>query len=132
MTDAAGLYRVTAGSNHTVAAPAPDGRLERLGDAVLLWGPAGTWVRRDDLDGSWRRVAEGPLRVVPTGDPGHPALLVFADRLELADAAGHPVPIPFPHPASQVISALLTQGRLLVGTSGLGLLWTDLAPSEGP
>jgi hypothetical protein len=79
----------------------------------------------------WLELPEKPSRVLATGDARRPALLVVGDGVRLFHAAtGAFEPIELPVPARDVTAALVSRGRLYVGTSGYGVLMRDLdAPS---
>ena len=129
MSDGAGLYRLTAAANDTVPAPLTGGRLTLLGDLLALSGDGGVWTR-GGADGPWRELTAGGAEVVPTGDPRYPALLVGEGGAFLAEpAAGRLYPVALPVPARDVTAALLADGRLVLGTSGYGLLIADVAAS---
>jgi len=126
-SDAQGVYRLTAAANHTIAAPAPGGRLDRLGDRLLLWSASGAWLRGGGLDGEWTEIAEKPTRVLPTGDARYPAVVLEADGAKLYDRAARAFrPLDVPFPARDIAAALVRGGRLFLGTSGYGLQIRDL------
>ena len=128
VTDDKGLYRLTASANHTILTPAGGGgRLERLADRLLLWGPDGAWTRKDDPEALWVELPAKPNRVVPTGDPRYPVLLITGDKAALFDRETRTEkPVDLPVLARDVTSALILDGRLMVGTSGYGVLVGDL------
>ena len=127
VSDGAGLYRLTAAANDTIPAPLTGGRLNLLGDLLALSGDGGVWTR-NGADGSWRELTPGGAEVRPTGDPRYPALLVGESGAFLAEpAAGRLYPVALPVPAREVTAALLVDGRLVLGTSGYGLLIADVA-----
>jgi photosystem II stability/assembly factor-like uncharacterized protein len=124
VTDDKGLYRLTADANHTILTPAANGgRLERLADRLLLWGPEGAWTRKDSADALWVELPAKPNRVVPTGDARYPVLLITGDRAALFDRETKTVkPVDLPVLARDVTAALILDGKLMVGTSGYGVL----------
>jgi photosystem II stability/assembly factor-like uncharacterized protein len=124
VTDDKGLYRLTEGANHTILTPkGASGRLDRLADRLLFWSPEGAWTRRDDPEALWVELPAKPNRVIPTGDARYPLLLVTGDRVELMDRETKGLkPLDLPVPARDVTSALVLDGKLLVGTSGYGVL----------
>lgn len=131
VTDAAGLYRVADGSNHTVSAPYEAGRVAAVGDHLLYVGTKGAW-RRKELSDPWVPLTSKPARVLETGHGRYPALFLEAERVHLLDAAGAPAgAVELPIPARFVETALIHDGRLHLATSGFGLLTTDL-PAEEP
>ncbi len=126
-SDEKGVYRLTPGANHTIEAPAPGGRLDRVGDRLLLWSASGAWLRGGGLEGEWAAIGEKPTRVLPTGDPRFPAVLVEGDAAKLYDRAARAfTPLAVPFPARDIAAALVRDGRLFLGTSGYGLQVRDL------
>lgn len=122
VSDAAGLYRLTADANHTIATPFAGGRLARFEDRLLLSGEGGVWSRGGG-DAAWSELASGPARALPTGDRRYPLLLVDGEGARLwGREGGAPVALDLPFPARDVTAALLTAGRLLLATSGYGIL----------
>lgn len=120
-SDAQGVYRLTADANHTIAAPAP-GRLDRLGDGLLLWSGGGAWLRQGDLEGDWSAIGEKPTRVLATGDARFPAVVLTGESAKLYDRAARAFrPLDLPFPARDIASALVRGSRLFLGTSGYGL-----------
>jgi len=134
VTDREALYRLTSAANDTVAAPFPGGEVERFADGLLLSGKGGAYFRPAAGATSWVRLADGPARALATGDARYPALVLTAEGLALAEAGtGRLHPVDFPFRTYLVSSAAVLGGRLLVGTAGQGLLWTELPPAaEGP
>jgi photosystem II stability/assembly factor-like uncharacterized protein len=126
VTGAKGLYRLGRDTNDTIAAPAT-GRVARLFDRLLLWAPAGAWVRGVG-DGPWIPLGEKPTRVIATGDPAYPALLIAGEHAHLYDRrSGGLRAIALPVPARDIAAALVQDGQLLLGTLGYGLLIGELA-----
>lgn len=126
VTGAKGLYRLGRDTNDTIAAPAT-GRLTRLFDRLLLWAPSGAWVR-GGADGPWLPLGEKPTRVIATGDPAYPALLIAGEHAHLYDRrSGGLRAIALPVPARDIAAALVQDGQLLLGTLGYGLLIGELA-----
>ncbi|HVT61406.1 MAG TPA: hypothetical protein VHR45_23785 [Thermoanaerobaculia bacterium] len=132
ISDAEGLYRLSKEANHTVPAPFAGGRLQRLDDQLLLWGAGGAWVRSADADASWVELVGEPSRLVPTGDERFAALLVTGETLRLYDRDAHRFRVlTVPVPARDVTAALVVDGKLLLATSGYGVLVRELA-GAGP
>lgn len=126
VTDAAGLYRVADGSNHTVAAPYAAGRVAALGERLVYTGEEGTWLR-GELAEPWQLLGSEPSRVLTTGDAEHPAVHFAGAAVHLLDAQGRAVrDVALPIPARFVESVLVHDGRLFLATSGFGLLSTEL------
>lgn len=126
VTDAEGVYRLTEGENHSYASPFKNGRLFRLEDQLLYWGSGGAWTRSGP-ETFWVQITDKPSRALPTGDPRHAVVLVSGDTVRLYDAEAQKFrAIDVPVPARDIASALVVDGRLLLGTSGYGLLVRDL------
>jgi hypothetical protein len=144
VSDGAGLYRLTAASNDGVAVPFADGRVARFGDRLLWWGDGGAFVHaggrhaggvnvEDAAAEPWLRLAGGPVRMLATGDAGWPALLLTPDGASLVQAASGVLrPVGLPVPAHQVTSALVADGRLLVGSAESGLYLAPLPAAPAP
>jgi photosystem II stability/assembly factor-like uncharacterized protein len=125
VSDAQAVYRLTATTNDTVTVPFQGGRLGRLPDQLLLWGSGGTFVRPDGplADVSWSEVTREPSRVIATGDPRWSALLVSGDTVRLFDrTASKFVVLEVPFPARDITAAAVVGNRLLLGTSGYGVM----------
>lgn len=122
VTDAQGLYRLTADANHTLAAPFGGGRLSRLSDQLLIAGPGGAWSR-PGFDALWTELTNKPSRILPTGDARHSALMVSGDTVRLYDRETRKFRLlEVPVPARDISAALVIDGKLLLGTSGYGVL----------
>lgn len=131
VTDSQGLYRLTGDANHTIPTPFEGGRLLRLHDELLLWGPGGTYALTSP-DNGWKKLVEEPSRLLPTGDDRRPALLVSGDTVRLFDRqTGTFQTLDVPVPARDISAAEVLDGQLLIGTSGYGVLARDLAPEGG-
>ncbi len=125
VSDAQAVYRLTETANDTVAVPFQGGRLGRLPDQLLLWGSGGTFVRADGplADISWSELTREPSRVVATGDPRWSALLVSGDTVRLFDrTASKFLVLEVPFPARDITAAVVAGNRLLLGTSGYGVM----------
>jgi photosystem II stability/assembly factor-like uncharacterized protein len=133
VSDASGVYRLTSKTNDTIATPVPGGRLLPLADQLLLWGQAGTWTRSGPgPEAGWVQLTEEPSRLLPTGDARWSALLVSGDTVRLFDRETRKFQaIEVPVPARDISAALVLDGRLLLGTSGYGVLARDLAVQGG-
>ena len=132
VSDAAGLYRLTAGANDDVAVPYGGGRVARFGERLAWWGERGLWLKPSSQD-PWVEVARGRRRLLTTGDPAYPAVVAGEDGLALLDVvSGRLLPVDFPLAAEEVASAMLFSPaagagrRLLLGTSGHGLYWAPV------
>ena len=122
VTDAEGVYRLTEGENHSYASPFKNGRLFRLEDQLLYWGSGGAWTRSGP-ETFWVKLTDQPSRALLTGDPRHGVVLVSGETVRLYDAEARKFrAIDVPVPARDIASALVVDGRLLLGTSGYGLL----------
>jgi photosystem II stability/assembly factor-like uncharacterized protein len=129
VTDAQGLYRLTANAadtNHTVPAPFPGGRLQPLEGQLLLWGSGGTYTRTG-TDGDWTELTSESSRLLSTGDERFPAVMISGDTVRLFDREARKFQaLAIPVPARDVAAARVIDGRLLLGTSGYGVLARDL------
>ncbi|HEV2855360.1 MAG TPA: hypothetical protein VHC97_21370 [Thermoanaerobaculia bacterium] len=134
VTDSQGVYRLAGDSNHTIPAPFPGGRLFRLEDLLLFWGPGGAFTRTgppSDVDGDWAELVKEPSRVLPTGDPRRSALMVSGDTVRLFDRQTRKFEtLDVPVPARDISAARVINGELWVGTSGYGVLVRPLPPAE--
>ena len=132
VSDADGVYRLTEKTNDTISVPFRGGRLGRLPDQLLFWGPGGTFVRADPAGASagaatpepaWAELTSQASRVVATGDPRWSALMISGDTVRLYDRDARKfVVLEVPFPARDIASAVVMGNRLLVGTSGYGVL----------
>ena len=127
VSDERDLYELTRDANHTVAAPFAGGHLHRLGEQLLLTGAGGAWALPAP-GGEWVQLTAEPSRVLPTGDGRFGALLLSGDvvRLYYRESRKFRV-LQVPVPARDVVAALVLDGRLLLATSGYGVLVHDLA-----
>jgi len=137
VTDAQGLYRLTANAagaadtNHTIPAPFPGGRLQPLEGQLLLWGPGGTFTRTS-ADGDWTELTAESSRLLATGDERFPAVMISGDSVRLFDREVRKFqPLAVPVPARDIAAARVIDGRLLLGTSGYGVLAREL-PGPAP
>jgi photosystem II stability/assembly factor-like uncharacterized protein len=132
VTDAQGVYRLTGDANQTVPAPFPGGRLFRLEDLLLLWGPGGAFARTGSgSEGDWAELVKEPSRVLPTGDPDRSALMVSGDTVRLFNRKTRKLEaVDVPIPARDVSAARVINGELWIGTSGYGVLVRPLPPAE--
>jgi len=131
VSDDRDLYELTREANHTVAAPFAGGRLHRLGDQLLLAGAGGAWALPAP-GGDWVRLTAEPSRILPTGDGRFGAVLLSGEVVRLYDRESrkfHVLQVPVP--ARDVAAALVLDGRLLLATSGYGVLVHDLAEDRG-
>jgi photosystem II stability/assembly factor-like uncharacterized protein len=131
VSDAAAVYRLTATTNDTITVPFQGGRLGRLPGQLLLWGSGGAFVRGDGLppETAWSAVTREPSRVVATGDPRWSAVMISGDTVRLFDrAVSKFLALEVPFPARDISSAAVAGGRLLLGTSGYGVVSTLPTP----
>jgi photosystem II stability/assembly factor-like uncharacterized protein len=150
VTDAQGVYELTSDSNHTIASPLTGGRVYRLGEQLLLAGAGGAWLRSARSVQSppqspqslqspqspppappggeeWIPLTGEASRLVPTGDSRFAALLVSGDTVRLYDRDRHKLSLlPVPVPGRDIAGALVMDGRLLLATSGYGVIVRDL------
>ena len=125
-----GVYRLAGETDHSYASPFRNGRLSRLEDQLLYVGPGGAWTRGGP-ETFWVEVTKQASRVFPTGDPRHSAVLVSGDAVRLYDATVRKFrALDVPVPARDIATALVVNNRLLLGTSGYGLLMKDLDPGD--
>jgi photosystem II stability/assembly factor-like uncharacterized protein len=136
--------RVVTGSNGRVVARGASVSYERLdGRFAALSAPAGAvavTAPEGDEDaiqlGRWSAKLRGRGRVIATGDPAFPALVLRDQAIELLSAPEgrlHRIDLPFP--PRDVLAAAVHAGSLFLGTSGLGLLYAELgavAPDAAP
>jgi photosystem II stability/assembly factor-like uncharacterized protein len=125
VSDAEAVYRLTEKANDTIAVPFRGGRLGRLPDQLLLWGSGGAFVRADGLppDNPWSEVTREPSRVIATGDPRWSALMISGDTVRLFDRTASKFQVlDVPFPARDISAAAVAGNRLLLGTSGYGVL----------
>lgn len=127
VTDGEGVYRLTEGENHEIVTPFADGRLSAIAGEVLLVGDGGLW-RRDEGNDAWESMSRTPVSAIETGDERYPLLvlqdvwkaeLLKADSAELLD-------VELPVPPRDVSAAFVLDDRLLIGTSGYGVLHRPL------
>ncbi|HEV3074226.1 MAG TPA: hypothetical protein VHB47_07405, partial [Thermoanaerobaculia bacterium] len=131
VSDERDLYELTRDANHTVAAPFAGGHLQRLGEQLLLAGAGGAWALPAP-GGEWARLTAEPSRVLPTGDGRFGALLLSGEVVRLYDRESRRFRLlKVPVPARDVVAALVLDGRLLLATSGYGVLVHDLAEDRG-
>jgi photosystem II stability/assembly factor-like uncharacterized protein len=122
VSDAQAVYELSREANHTVAAPLAGGHLHRLGGELLLAGAGGAWARTAAA-ADWIQLTSEPSRVVTTGDRRFAALLLSGDRARLYDREIRKFRVlPVPVPARDVVAALVVDGKLLLATSGYGVL----------
>lgn len=127
VTDGNGVYRLTEGENHEVPTPFKDGRLTAIGGEVLLAGHGGLWRHDEGTDG-WESVSRTPVSGIETGDDRYP-LLVLQDiwKAELLEAeTAELLDVELPVPPRDVSAAFVLDDRLLIGTSGYGVLHRPL------
>src|SRR5579864_1712745 len=131
VSDERDLYELTRDANHTVAAPFGGGHLQRLGEQLLLAGAGGAWALPAP-GGEWAQLTAEPSRVLPTGDGRFGALLLSGDVVRLYDRESRKFRLlKVPVPARDIAAALVLDGRLLLATSGYGVLVHDLAEDGG-
>ena len=121
------LWHLVAGRAEPMSPPFAGGRLGSLRTGLLLAGDGGAYLRRDAAS-PWQRLVGAPSRGLSTGDSAYPLLLLSvgdsARLLERENLLLHRVPLPVPR--QDVTAAAVVGGRLLVATSGHGVVWTEL------
>jgi photosystem II stability/assembly factor-like uncharacterized protein len=126
VSDAQGVYELTRESNHTVEVPFAGGHLHRLGEQLLLSGAGGAWTRPAAGEG-WVQLTAEPSRILPTGDSRFAAVLLSNEVVRLYDRESRKFRVlPVPVPARDVAAALVVDGKLLLATSGYGVLVHEL------
>ncbi len=131
VTDAKDVYRLTANDNHTIPSPFPGGRLQRLEEQLLLWGPGGTFTKTS-ADADWTELTHESSRLLSTGDERFPALMISGDTVRLFDREARKFQaLEVPIPARDIAAARVLDGRLLLGTSGYGVMVREL-PATAP
>jgi photosystem II stability/assembly factor-like uncharacterized protein len=135
VTGGQGVYRLTSSSNDTIAAPVAGGaggRLQRLQDQLLLWGPGGAWTRTSP-DADWLELTDKASRLISTGDERWASLLVSGDTVRLYDRAARKFRVfEVPVPARDISAAQVIDGKLMLGTSGYGVLVRELGDDLFP
>ncbi|HXO22563.1 MAG TPA: YCF48-related protein [Thermoanaerobaculia bacterium] len=127
VTDAQGVYRLTRDANHTITSPFAGGQIHRLGDQLLLAGAGGAWALSTDPAPMWVQLTDKACRIVDTGSPRYPALVIAGEELALYDPQAKALkPLPLDVPARDITSALILDGSLMLGTSGYGVLVREL------
>jgi len=126
-----GLFRLTDESNHQVEVPFDGGWIGRVGAEMLIAGTGGIWTMKDGT-GAWKEVTRAPVRGVPTGDERYPfvALMESGATMLFDRKAGQLLDLDLPMPARDVTSAILVGDRVLLGTSGYGLVYRTLPGNE--
>ena len=122
VSDGQGIYRLTQEANHTIEAPFAGGRLLRLADQLLLAGPGGAFARPGP-DAAWNELTTKASRLLATGNPRWPAVLVSGDTVRLYDSAARKFEVlDLPVLPRDVSAAAVADGKLYLGTSGYGVL----------
>lgn len=130
VADAEGLYRLGADGNHPVATPFPGGRVQVLGESLLYAGREGVWLRPDQAS-PWSTLHPLSARTLLTGDERYPLVMVEVgvqpERVWLYEAATRRIhDLGAATTGRDVLSALVVDRRVLLGTSGYGLELLDL------
>ena len=126
-----------------VLARTPDATFERQqGRFASLGGGSAPSPPRElltavALGSRWSDLLQGRRRVLATGDARYPAVAIDDKGAHLLVAADRTLrPLQLPIPPRDVLAATVDAGRLLLGTSGYGLLYAPLdelvpAPAAG-
>jgi hypothetical protein len=105
--------------------------LVALTDRVLLAGQGAVWERRGS-DDRWQRLESREVEILPTGDRRYSHLLVAADGARLYDEAAQTYRgLELPAPATQLTSALIHGGKLVLGSAAAGV-WVAPVPVTPP
>lgn len=105
-----------------------DSRFVSIASAGSATAPPRELLTAVALGTRWRELLHGHRRVLATGDAQYPAVAVDDKGAQLLVAADHALrPLALPIPARDVLAAVVDGGRLLLGTSGYGLLYAPLA-----
>jgi len=105
-----------------------DSRFVSIATAGAATAPPRELLTAVALGTRWRELLHGHRRVLATGDPQYPAVVVDDKGAQLLVAADRALrPLALPIPARDVLAAVVDGGRLLLGTSGYGLLYAPLA-----
>jgi photosystem II stability/assembly factor-like uncharacterized protein len=132
VTGSQGVYRLGSDTNDTIAAPVAGGRLHRLQDQLLLWGPGGAWTRMSP-DADWLALTDKASRLLATGNDRWSSLLVSGDTVRLYDRDARKFRVfEVPVPARDISAALVVDGKLMLGTSGYGVLVRELGDDLFP
>lgn len=129
-------FRETTGPRADPGEPLPPAaeRWRAVPGGALSWGGRQLWHRRQAGDGSWVRLPVAAVRVIETGRPDWPLLVVTPEALRPWDARrerlGEPREVPFP--AHRVMSVAVAGERWLLGTSGHGLVALEPGASAWP
>jgi hypothetical protein len=131
VSDERGLYRLTAAANDRMTVPFAGGRVISGGERLLFAGAGGAW-ERDAEARVWRGLTSQPARALPTGHARFSAVLVVEDAEPLLHdrETGDLLPLELALPARTVTSALVVGDRILLGTSGFGVLVRDLPAAQ--
>ena len=142
VSDGGGLYRLTSSANDTVETPFAGGRLHRLQDQLLLSGSGGAWTRPatvPEVESTWLELTDKASRLLSTGHERWASLMISGDTVRLYDRDARKFRIlGVPVPAHHILSALVVDGQLMLGTSGHGVLVHELsedlfaAPAQPP
>lgn len=126
VTGSEGVYKLGANTNDTITSPVANGRLHRLQDQLLLWGPGGAWTRTAP-DSEWLSLTDKASRLLATGNDRWPSLLVSGNTVRLYDRDARKFRVfEVPVSARDISAALVLDGRLMLGTSGYGVLAREL------
>ncbi len=132
---AGGAWQLADAGAQPLTVPAA-GLLGSVGGRLFLSGGSGLWSRGRG-DGRWLEHLQGRARVLATGDARYPAVVVGEKGAHLFAAGERTLrSLPLPIPPRDVLAATVDAGRLLLGTSGYGLLYASLddlvpAPAAG-
>jgi photosystem II stability/assembly factor-like uncharacterized protein len=124
-SDSRGLSHLASDGWQASATPEKNGHLEPAGRGLALNGGASLWLR-SNLSEPWQEVATGHPRVIATHDPRWPLVVVSRDASpRLAESSGSGLvwrALDLPVPGEDLLAALVVGDRLLLATSGHGVI----------
>ncbi|MDH3253784.1 MAG: hypothetical protein OEM62_02235 [Acidobacteriota bacterium] len=123
-----GLFRVGDDGSTRAATPIEKGKVYAVAGKLLMAGGGELWMR-GGIDTPWQQLGNR-LRFHSTGNAEYPLVVVESDgRARLLGADGRaPRDLALSVPARDLSAALIRGNRILLGTSGHGVLLTDMEP----
>ncbi|MEO8274863.1 MAG: hypothetical protein ABI639_01505 [Thermoanaerobaculia bacterium] len=129
-----GLFRFANGKLVATSTPYPPAAGTELlaVDDELLYSGKGGLARREIASGAWLPLRAGAVETHATGSGRFPLVVESAGVLALYDRTHRTwMTIDPPYPARETLSAVISGGKLLLGSSGFGM-WQSQLPSELP